>query len=306
VLVFASSDKGGTGRSVTSCNLAYQLALSTFDVCYVDFDFGSPTAGAIFGAEDFSVGTLSGAGTHAVLQGDADNIELCELLAVSENLALRSRPPGIGRLALAPGDVGRGEFGRRAGDVERCVNLFVRLEEEFDFSLVDLSAGRSYATAIVLEALLSDRLRGVRARWLIFHRWTQQHIIAASGLVYGARGILELAGTLGHDSEQVLDELRFVRTAVVDPNSPDLAGLRPAQLAWFVERNHALADLAAKLDVGRSMMLGEIPLDPVLQWREQLITDRDVHDSGVANQVTMNAFRDLAAAVRLESAWQRI
>jgi hypothetical protein len=306
VLVFASSDKGGTGRSVTSCNVAYQLALSGYDVCYVDFDFGSPTAGAIFGAEDFSVGTTSGSGTHAVMQGEADNIELCELLAVSENLALRSRPPGIGRLALAPGDVGRGEFGRRPGDVERCVNLFARLEEEFAFSLVDLSAGRSYATAIVLEALRSERLRGVRSRWLIFHRWTQQHIIAASGLVYGGRGIVEVAAGLGFEPESFLDELRFVRTAVVDPNSPDLAGLRPAQLAWFVERNHALADLAAKLEVGRSMMLGQVPLDPVLQWREQLITDRDVHASGVANQVTMDAFRDLSAAVRTEAAWQRI
>jgi MinD-like ATPase involved in chromosome partitioning or flagellar assembly len=47
VLVFASSDKGGTGRSVTSCNIAFHLA-QRHDVAYLDFDFGSPTAGAIF------------------------------------------------------------------------------------------------------------------------------------------------------------------------------------------------------------------------------------------------------------------
>ena len=48
MLVFATSDKGGTGRSVTSCNIAYRLSLQGNDVVYLDFDFGSPTAGAIF------------------------------------------------------------------------------------------------------------------------------------------------------------------------------------------------------------------------------------------------------------------
>jgi len=47
VLVFASSDKGGTGRSVTSCNIAFHLA-QRLDVAYLDFDFGSPTAAAVF------------------------------------------------------------------------------------------------------------------------------------------------------------------------------------------------------------------------------------------------------------------
>ncbi len=48
VFVFATSDKGGTGRSVTSANVMYRRALQASDVAYLDFDFGSPTAGAIF------------------------------------------------------------------------------------------------------------------------------------------------------------------------------------------------------------------------------------------------------------------
>lgn len=48
MLVFSTSDKGGTGRSVTSCNIAYRLCMSGRNVAYVDFDFGSPTAGALF------------------------------------------------------------------------------------------------------------------------------------------------------------------------------------------------------------------------------------------------------------------
>ena len=35
MLVFATSDKGGTGRSVTSSNVAYRRALQGSDVCYL-------------------------------------------------------------------------------------------------------------------------------------------------------------------------------------------------------------------------------------------------------------------------------
>ncbi len=54
--------------------------------------------------------------------------------------------------------------------------------------IVDLSAGRSYATDMVLAATALEEMREVPARWLVFHRWTRQHIIAASGLVFGKAG----------------------------------------------------------------------------------------------------------------------
>ncbi|MFD1051900.1 hypothetical protein ACFQ1S_43240, partial [Kibdelosporangium lantanae] len=60
MLVFATSDKGGTGRSVTSCNLVYRKSLQGSDVCYVDFDFGSPTAGAVFQIPAVETGTDAG------------------------------------------------------------------------------------------------------------------------------------------------------------------------------------------------------------------------------------------------------
>ena len=49
MIVFAISDKGGTGRSVTSANVAFRRALAGPNVAYLDVDFGSPTAGAVFG-----------------------------------------------------------------------------------------------------------------------------------------------------------------------------------------------------------------------------------------------------------------
>lgn len=72
MLIFAASDKGGTGRSVTSANLAYHRALAGDDVCYLDFDFGSPTAAAVFDVADARQATED-RGLHAYLIGESAN-----------------------------------------------------------------------------------------------------------------------------------------------------------------------------------------------------------------------------------------
>ena len=305
MIVIATSDKGGTGRSVTGSNVAYRRALQGGDVCYVDFDFGSPTAGAIFGISGLSRGTTTGRGSHSYLLGRAPDVEVCNVWQHSDRASLRERPPGTGRLALLPGDSGGGEFSFDDDMVGRCIDLFLRLHSEFEVVLVDLSAGRSYAAEIVIAATSSPALRDVTTRWLVFHRWTRQHILAAAGLVFGERGLLDIGASHGRAREEFADDIRFVRTAIVDPNAPDLAGLRPPQLAWLREANRGLQKLAAELGVGRSAMLGAVPLDPVLQWREQLITDSDVWASHVANEATVNAFDSIAKQMVDESAWER-
>jgi hypothetical protein len=308
MIIIATSDKGGTGRSVTGSNVAYRRALQGGDVCYVDFDFGSPTAGAIFGITALSRGTTSGKGTHSYLQGRSSTEEPWDVWQHSERTSLRQRPPGTGRLVLVPGDAGGGEFSFNDGDgvVDRCIDLFLRLHGEFEVVIVDLSAGRSYAAEIVIAATASPELAHVTTRWLVFHRWTRQHILAANGLVYGERGLLDTAESHGRDRDQFIEDIRFVRTAIVDPNAPDLAGLRPPQLAWLREANRNLQRLAAELDVGRSAMLGAVPLDPVLQWREQLITDSDVWARHVANQPTIEAFDSIAKKMVDHSAWEQL
>ncbi|MFY1688605.1 SCO2523 family variant P-loop protein [Plantactinospora sp. WMMB782] len=305
MLVFAVSDKGGTGRSVTSSNMLYRSALQGSDVCYLDFDFGSPTAGAIFNINSAVHGTTRG-GLHDYLDGALAEPQRIEVWTESDRPSLRNRPPGAGRLVLLPGDSGGGEFPATPERIERCARLFLRLEEEFDLSLVDLSAGRSYATQMVLAATARPELKSVRSRWLVFHRWTRQHVLAASSLVYGTRGILE-AGTLaGHDYEDLVNRLRFVRTAVVDPDSPELEGLRPPQVAWLRECNQDLLELASNNRVGRTMLIGSVPLDPVLQWREQLISDNDVYARKIANLETVEAFSALAKLIVDDAAWEML
>jgi hypothetical protein len=207
---------------------------------------------------------------------------------------------------LIPGDAGGGEFSFDDAVVDRCVDLFLRLHSEFEVVLVDLSAGRSYAAEIVIAATSAPGLANITTRWLVFHRWTRQHIHAANGLVYGERGLLDIGESHGLEREKFTEDVRFVRTAIVDPNAPDLAGLRPPQLAWLREANRNLQRLAAELSVGRSAMLGEVPLDPVLQWREQLITDSDVWARHVANPATIEAFDSLAKKMVDPAAWEQL
>jgi hypothetical protein len=305
MLLIATSDKGGTGRSVTSSNVAYRRALQGDNVCYVDFDFGSPTAGAVFGVSRVARGTHSGEGTHSYLLGRAPLVEQHDVWSGSDQPSLGGRPPGGGRLVLIPGDAGGGEFASSEGAVECCVNLFLRLQEEFEITIVDLSAGRSYAAEIVLKATASPQLAPSRCRWLVFHRWTRQHIIAAAGLVHGDGGLLDVAMKNGCARDAFLDQVRFVRTAVVDPGSPDVAGLRLSQHVWLQDMNGKLTALAAQLKLGRSLVIGTVPLDPMLQWEERLITDDDIWASPVANLATVKAFAVVAERLDDREAWER-
>jgi hypothetical protein len=303
MLIFATSDKGGTGRSVTSSNVAYRHALQGDDVAYLDFDFGSPTSGAIFDLPGAEAG-VGADGLHSHLVDGTPRVRRIDVWAESQRDALRGRPAGAGKLILLPGDRGRGEFPASADVVDRCTELLLTLDGEFGMVLVDLSAGRSYATEMVLEATARPELSGVPFRWLVFHRWTRQHIVAAAGLVNGVWGIIQSGVEHGHDRDALIDVIRFVRTAVPDPASPDQAGLRPEQLAWLDVCNRRLQDLAGNVGVGRARSLGEIPLDPVLQWQEQVLSNDDVWLHRTANLRTVAAFEDLAKKIVDPMAWE--
>lgn len=302
MLIFATSDKGGTGRSVTSCNMGYRRAMAGSDVCYVDFDFGSPTAGAILQISAVERGAAD-RGLHSYLRGRAAEPRPVDVWQESERSSLRSRPPGAGRFTLLPGDVGGGEFPSTPEVVERCATLLSRLDEEFDLCLVDLSAGRSHATEMVLAATALPELSQLVHRWLVFHRWTSQHIAAAAALAYGDRGIVEAGVARGHDRDSLRRAIRFVRTVMLQPNAPELSGLRAAQVAWLQDSNQQLQRLARERRIGRTVVLGTVPLDPVLQWQEQLITDDDVMERQIANKETVEAFTHLAQRLTDDEAW---
>ncbi|WP_433833820.1 SCO2523 family variant P-loop protein [Actinoplanes sp. CA-015351] len=298
MLVFATSDKGGTGRSVTTSNVAYQSALAGNDVCYLDFDFGSPTAGSVFDVDSGRLG-VHGGGLHSYLLGNVAEPHRIDVFAETERDSVKDRAYDAGRLILMPGDIGIGEFPSSPEQVRRCASLIKRLIGEFDICFVDLSAGRSYALQMALAA--AKQLNGVKTRWLVYHRWTKQHVIAAAALVHGDHGILEAGEDLGFDREELLSSLRFVRTALVDPSRP---GLTSQQAVWISEWDGKLQTIAQAEGAGPLWLLHTVPLDPVLQWREQLITAHDVNNIGIANERTADAFKRLSELLLDDKAWE--
>jgi hypothetical protein len=301
MLVFAASDKGGTGRSVTSCNVAYRLSLAGSDVAYLDFDFGSPTAGGIFEISKVDRGIGHG-GLHSYVEGQVTNPQQLDVRTNSDRPGLRALQTKAGRLVLFPGDLGGAEFSSRPEKVMRCVELFRRLDQEFQVCIVDLSAGRSHALQMALRATAAAELRSVPVRWLVFHRWTRQHIVAANSLVFGDHGLLAAGETVGHDKAELREAMRFVRIAVPALNSP-LSADRPAQAKWLRTCHDELKQLALRNKLGYSATLGETPVEPVLQWREQVISDADVAGN-IANAATVEAFSELARKLTDDRVWE--
>src|SRR5262249_6771721 len=153
-------------------------------------DFGSPTVGQIFAVDEAARGIQSG-GTHDYLNGRTGEPQHIDVWSTSSRKNLE-RPIGAGTLILIPGNSSGSEFAIDRAIVSRTIDLLIRLDEEFDLCIVDLSAGRSFATELALQATAHFSLRSITTRWLVFHRWTQQHIMAASSLVYGDHGLIEL------------------------------------------------------------------------------------------------------------------
>ncbi|MFE5477112.1 SCO2523 family variant P-loop protein [Nocardia sp. NPDC056541] len=300
MLVFATSDKGGTGRSVTSCNVAYRLSLRGIEVAYVDFDFGSPTAGALFEIGHAERGTNEGHGLHSYLLGETGEPRRLIIGRETDRAQLRRAEPGAGQLVLLPGDVGGAEFGCDEAMVERAAKLLATLLSEFAVVIVDLSAGRSVALEIALRATASTVLAHRVHRWLVFHRWTRQHVLAAGGLVHGSHGLVH-AGTLwDHDDGALLASTRCVRTAVAASDWTRTGD--PPQAAWLNEQSKALRELAIAHGIGAAMVLGQTPIEPMLQWREQLILDADVN-ARLANPATVEAYTDLARRLTDSATW---
>jgi len=303
MLVFASSAKGGTWRSVTSCNLAYRLSLLGHDVAYLDFDFGAPTAGAIFEIPSLEHGTPAG-GLHSYILGKVAAPMRADVRTVTERGDMKARPPGSGKLTLFPGDAGGAEFALTTSHIKKAITLFKEVESEFDVCIVDLSAGRSSALDMSVHAVSPNaRPQGSDpVRWLLFHRWTTQHVIAASGLLFGENGIVSCAINAGFDERDLIKSVRTVRTAVPDYTAFGHKAA-PEQEAWLRESDDILKGLAKSRRLGQDVLAGGVPMEPMLLWREQVIMDVDVKRN-LATRATADAFDKLAYKVINDDAWE--
>lgn len=303
MIVFATSDKGGTGRSVTSCNVAYRLSLHGISTAYVDFDLGSPSADAVFEIGSVGSGAQTGNGLHSYLLGHNSMHLRVDVRASTHRKALHSRRSRGAALVLLPGDEAGGEA-VPANDrqvVRRCHELLLELDNTFKVVIVDLGAGRSVAMQIALEATRPLDMPDNEVCWLVYHRWTRQHLMSAKRWVHGPEGLLARAVELGYGSDDLLTRIRFVRTAVPCVTDEHAASSGP-QAAWLLKQHDALRSLAAEYRLGDSVLLGEVPVDRVLQWREQIVLDADVV-AGIANGATAVAFDNLARRLVDRATW---
>jgi hypothetical protein len=288
VIYVVAAASGGSGRTVVAGNVAYRLALAGRNVCYVDFNFEAPTAGALFGAESVRWGTSSKHGLHSYLMGNHAEAE--RLNVWQEGDGLGRRPTGAGRLALLPGDRGGGEFSTSTRVVRRCFDLLIYLREEFDTVFVDLSAGRSFAAWSVLAALYPEGRVAVPARWLVFCRWTRPNILAAENLVHGEKGLLEKISAA---------DLGIVRTMISDP-----AALRGSEADRSQQKHSEFDALADDVKIGAGATLGSVPFDPLFEWQEQVIPIPLVGQVDLpAGRSTLEAFDDLAERLKTPDSW---
>ena len=75
-----------------------------------------------------------------------------------------------------------------------------------------------------------------------------------------------------------------------------------AALEGPLELDQSLGRLARDRKLGPAILLGATPLEPMLQWREQLILNSDVAKH-LANDGTVRAFAQLAADLEDDRYW---
>lgn len=277
--IFAmTSHKGGTGRTVATANIAYQLVLRGLNVCCVDLDLTSPTFGAVLGMEGFRSGAEEGvhdllpqAGRAAPKPATSVRQLLKNVWAFNQDRDFQAtRSDTVGMFDLLPGKK-RVDWvlGNEEQMAPPLTEVLTQLAGRYNAVFVDVRSGYSDAASALLLSAVVDR-------WIVFYRWTPQHMVGAGDLL----GRLP-AGTVVH----------AVRVAYGDPVN---VGAQNRQ--WFVQRDGELKQEEEEVILSRANQLPTIPLDPVLQWREKFLLESDVR-RGIARQETLDAYSRVATAL---------
>lgn len=275
-LFVSISHKGGTGRTVTSSNVAYHLALDGINTCCVDLDLTSPTLGAVLGLTGLERGAPHG--THDFLFSD-DALRLSpdqarhEVISVWERRELKPLAASRhGAFDILPGKDTPLEVESNIEDLAKhLAGLFHFLETDYDIVFADLRSGLGAVTAAMLLANRSFALN-IDA-WLVFYRWTPQHL----------HGAADLCKRLHDGGARVLT----VRTAYQDPYELSSSNHQK----WFIDRNNDLTKLYNGLFAGRVDRIADIPFEPILQWDERILS---ISDKLASETTTRERYADLA------------
>lgn len=275
----AVSHKGGTGRSVGIANTSFHLAMQGKNVCIVDLDLASSTLGAVFQLQGMETGVRGISGTHDLLrQPLAGDVIMNSLLDLwDSDLLSTARNPNVGRFRLLPGNRMQGDLEMLIDDlVDPLRHLLESLCSGFDIVIADVRSGIS----TVFQALCnigSPYLAG----WLVFHRWTPQHLAGAAEFVQNLTTFEQPTYT--------------IRTAYITPDYE-----RNDEQARYFRHQDSLLESSEKEFVSHAntrarvqcRRLTSIPLTPILQWEERILTRDFAHRVGAMG--AFDAFAELA------------
>ncbi|MBX9745501.1 MAG: hypothetical protein K2X34_01270, partial [Hyphomonadaceae bacterium] len=192
-----------------------------------------------------------------------------------------------GKLQLLPGKRlgGDGYKAEQMADVIRNVIEQVVLSGPADIVICDLRSGIS--EPFQAFSLPEFGLQDIVAAYVFHFRWTPQQLNGLSDML----------------SPQIreglpLEKVRFIKTAV---QTVDAFEERPDFVNWLNrgggELETQFAAILAAVGASESdAVLGEVPMDPLLQWRETIITDALV-DKGVALPQTVRAFESISERI---------
>ena len=290
----AISHKGGTGRSVTLANVAFRLALKGYDICCVDLDLTSPTLGSVLGIAKLETGVekegsqvaprsifdILNRGNDAQKVINMCDTALVDVWGASGELQV-SKPIANPIFRLLPG------FKNINDDVlelSRLPLLLEALSDRYHVVILDVRSGNSK----VADALASPECDPYIDSWLLHFRWTRQHLAGVANYVSSFQK------THGRFDDRVL----LISTAYpqMSPQSSD--ALRRELHAYNDQLEARLQDLCGRL--GHDI-LGKVPFEDLLLWKETVITDKMV-ERRIARAETSESFGAIADAIlkRLE------
>jgi hypothetical protein len=158
--------------------------------------------------------------------------------------------------------------------------ILSNLRQDYDFVILDVRSGLSPITRTIAG---EPQFRELVSTWLIFHRWTPQHLA----------GVEDMAKRLA-----TWDWPAFlVRTAYLNPDS--VQGASPEYLRWLRRRDTALEEELTRIRNENGNVRGtiaSIPFSGVLQWEERILTPSFFRRERVAEGGT-EGFEDLASAL---------
>jgi AAA domain len=272
----AVSHKGGAGRSTAAANVAYQAANAGNSVCLVDFDLDSATLGSVLGLEERTVGGKLGIQSLLAVNGQpqitVDHLLLdLKRTRFTDRLVFTTSNPGA--FCLVPGNAEQKELVSEAEMAPILRDTLNWLASSFDIVIVDVRAGKSAALRSILDAA-----SGVaHFTWLLFYRWTHQHLSAARDMI----------DTLSQWSEAYDRRRTIIPVATARIAREEVDG-QP----WFEHQYDALS-LREEREIQQRLgrRAHSIPFDRVFQWKEQILCGPR-HEGKPA---TVEAFCELAS-----------